>query len=109
MLNERLIELRIRSGLTQADIAQNLKISRQAYSSYELNRREMDFASLCTIADFYNVTTDYLLDRGTLINEAFTTGEITIIQKYRLLDSRGKNAVRAVLETEQLYLSKSDA
>jgi transcriptional regulator with XRE-family HTH domain len=106
MLNERLIELRKRSGLTQADIAKYLKITRQAYGCYESNRREMDFASLGLIADFYNVTTDYLLGRREINIITFAADEIDIITKYRLLDSRGKGAVRATLESELLYAAK---
>jgi len=106
MLNERLTQLRKRSGLTQADIAKHLKITRQAYSSYESNHRQMDFASLCLIADFYNVTADYLLGRGEICNPTFTNGEIEVIEKYRALDSRGKDAVTALLDFEYLNITK---
>lgn len=106
MLNERLIELRKRSGLTQADVAGHLKITRQAYSCYESNRREMDFASLLSIADFYNVTTDYLLDRGEIYTETFSSAEMEIIEKFRRLDGRGKDAVKATLESELSHVIK---
>lgn len=107
MLNERLVELRKRSGLTQSDVAKHLKITRQAYSCYESNRREMDFASLISIADFYNVTTDYLLDRGEINTVTFASVEIEIITKYRLLDGRGKDAVRSTIESELSHVIKN--
>jgi len=108
MLSERLIELRKKSGLTQADISKHLKITRQAYSFYESNQREMDFASLISIAKFYNVTTDYLLCRGDVETTAFSNEEIEIVSKYRALDGRGKNAVKATLEFELSYVTKND-
>ena len=107
MLNERLAELRKRSGLTQADIANYLKITRQAYSCYESDKREMDFASLGLMADYYNVTTDYLLGRGEVIPATFATDEIEIIDKYRLLDGRGKNAVKVTLDSELTHVVKN--
>jgi transcriptional regulator with XRE-family HTH domain len=107
MLYERLIDLRVRSGLTQADIAKLLKITRQAYSGYESNKREMDFASLVKIANFYNVTTDYLLGRGDVDSITFGRDEIEIIKKYRLLDGRGKDAVKVTLEFELTHAVKS--
>ena len=106
MLNKRLIELRKKSGLTQADIAKHLKITRQAYSCYESSRREMDFASLVSIAKLYNVTTDYLLCLGEITVPSFSADEIEIISKYRLLDGRGKAAVKVTLEFELSHVVK---
>jgi transcriptional regulator with XRE-family HTH domain len=108
MLYERLIDLRVKSGLTQADIAKILKITRQAYCSYELNKREMDFASLVIIANFFNVTTDYLLGRGEVDSVNFGADEINIISKYRLLDGRGKDAIKVNLEFELTHVIKSN-
>jgi transcriptional regulator with XRE-family HTH domain len=103
MLKERLVELRKRSGLTQLDIADYLKITRQAYCFYESGKREMNFASLCLLADFYNVTTDFLLGREKIEHETFSADEIKIISGYRLLDGRGKNAVKATINTESHF------
>ncbi|MCL2004147.1 MAG: helix-turn-helix domain-containing protein [Oscillospiraceae bacterium] len=109
MLKERLIELRKRSGLTQANLAKHLQITRQAYSCYESGRREMDFASLCSIADFYNVPTDYLLGREAAVPVTVAADEIAFIDKYRLLDGRGKSTVKATLESELAYAIKTEA
>ena len=106
MLYERLIDLRVKSGLTQADIARLLDITRQAYSGYELNKSEMDFASLVKIAKYYNVTTDYLLGCGEVDSTNFGTEEIEIIKKYRLLDGRGKDAVKTIIDFELTHVIK---
>lgn len=101
MLSEKLAELRKSRGLGQAVLAEYLKITRQAYSSYETAKREMDFEALCLIADFYNVTTDYQLGRYDatpfLLDD---DGEIEVIRKYRTLDQRGKEAIKANLAFE---------
>jgi len=59
---ERLKELRLKNGKKQSDIADFLNVSMQSYSAYE-NGREPNYTLLCKLADYYNVTTDYLLGR----------------------------------------------
>jgi transcriptional regulator with XRE-family HTH domain len=55
--------LRDKVGLTQEELSGKLGISRAALSHYETNRREPDYLTLCTIADYYQVSVDYILCR----------------------------------------------
>ncbi|KUO71683.1 MAG: hypothetical protein APF81_22865 [Desulfosporosinus sp. BRH_c37] len=61
--SQRLIALRQKKGLTQEQLAQMVNMSRSALSLYELSKREPDFTTLGKLADFFEVSTDYLLDR----------------------------------------------
>jgi transcriptional regulator with XRE-family HTH domain len=54
-------ELREKLGLSQADVARKLNISRQSYNFYENCKRDPDTETLKTIAAFFNVSIDYLL------------------------------------------------
>ena len=63
--NNILKSLRISRGLTQDELAKNLKISRSTIGMYEKGAREPDFETLELIADYFNVDTDYLLGRTT--------------------------------------------
>ncbi|AMA74192.1 MULTISPECIES: helix-turn-helix domain-containing protein [Aneurinibacillus] len=63
MLGDRLKKLRQQKNLTQEEIAKHLNISRGTYAHYEINKRQPDFATLQKFADFFNVSTDYLLGR----------------------------------------------
>lgn len=56
-------QLRLSSGLTQQEVADKLGISRSTIGMYETGAREPDYATLETIADFFNVDIDYLLGR----------------------------------------------
>jgi len=58
---ERLKEIREDRDLYQKDIAKILKIKQQQYSEYELGKRLMPIYYLSALADFYNVSIDYLL------------------------------------------------
>ena len=94
MLSERLKILRAERGITQADLAIELGVSKQAYSLYEPDRREMDFSALCRLADYFNVSVDYLLERSSDTTHKFCDEEVRLIFDYRSLDERGKEAIK---------------
>ena len=52
-----------RKSISQQKLAMELGVSRQCVSKWVNARTNPNFASLCHIADFLGVTTDYLLDR----------------------------------------------
>ena len=56
-------ELRKSKKLNQKDIADYLGITQQAYQKYEYGTSEMSGSTITKLADFYGVTTDYLLGR----------------------------------------------
>ena len=58
-----LTELREERGMYQKELATYLKISVGTISNYEKDRHFPDQATLCKIADFFHVSTDYLLGR----------------------------------------------
>lgn len=58
-------ELRKSRKLNQKDIADYLGITQQAYQKYEYGTSEMSGSTITKLADFYGVTTDYLLGRET--------------------------------------------
>lgn len=60
---QRLKDLREDNDLTQGDIARLLKTTQPQYSRYETGEREIPIRHLVTLADFYGVSTDYILGR----------------------------------------------
>lgn len=62
-MKTRIRDLREDRDLTQSQVSKLLNISQVAYSYYELNRRSIPLESLCKLADFYNVSVDYILYR----------------------------------------------
>ena len=57
-------ELREDRDLKQADVAKVLGTSQQYYSKYETGKYEMPIHCVTALADFYGVSTDYLLGRS---------------------------------------------
>lgn len=58
---EVLKQLRKAKGLTQNDLARVLKVSRSTIAAYEARNNQPDFDKLVQIADYFNITIDYLL------------------------------------------------
>lgn len=58
---KRLKNLRLNKHLTQDELAPELGISRSTLGMYETGKREPDFETLETIADFFNVDMNYLI------------------------------------------------
>lgn len=91
-------QLRLASGLTQAEMAEKLGISKSTISMYENGNREPDYEILERIADFFNVDTDYLLGR---------TEKTTILPetaaKYYLNEETAK-AAQEIFENKELRL-----
>ena len=63
MFAENLKKLRKEKGLSQEEMAAKLNVVGRIYESWERNEREPDFSTLCKIADFFNLSTDYILGR----------------------------------------------
>ncbi len=67
----RLFTLRKKKKLTQADVAEELKLTRTAYTKYETDGARPDQASLVRLAELFDVTVDFLVGKeGTDIPEA---------------------------------------
>jgi transcriptional regulator with XRE-family HTH domain len=49
--------------LTAIKVAKKIGVSKSAFSNYTRNRREPDYATLIKIADYFDVSVDYLLGR----------------------------------------------
>lgn len=60
-IGQKLKGLRVKSGLSQEKVAEQLYVSRQAISKWENDEAFPDMANLVAIAKFYNVSVDYIL------------------------------------------------
>ena len=63
MYFQRLRDLREDSDLSQKQVAALLGIQQTVYSRYERGFQTIPLEHLLTLADFYHVSTDYLLGR----------------------------------------------
>ncbi|MBQ8426684.1 MAG: helix-turn-helix transcriptional regulator [Clostridia bacterium] len=63
MFSQRLKELRLEKKLYQSQLAKELNVDRTTVVKWEKNEQETDFATLIKIADFFDVSIDFLLGR----------------------------------------------
>ena len=61
MEKTRIRELRQQNNLTQVRLAIELNTSQNTLSRYETGEREADYDMLKKLADYFNVSIDYLL------------------------------------------------
>lgn len=60
---ERIRDLREDRDLKQKDLAKLLSVDQSTYSDYENDRINIPIEQLIKIADFYNVSIDYIVGR----------------------------------------------
>ena len=67
-LNENIKKLRISNGLNQVEFAKYMGVTKQCVSNWENDNVLPSIEMLIKIADFFKVTTDYLLGRNEKIS-----------------------------------------
>lgn len=70
MFNEKLRYLRKHQEFTQAEVAERLKINSTTYSKYECGTTEPDMTTLKKLANFFNVSIDYLLENDCQLSDS---------------------------------------
>ena len=75
MIIKKLRLLREANNLTQKQMANILSVTQKSISTYENGLTEPDISTMIKIADFFDVSLDYLLDRRTTKTE---TTKITV-------------------------------
>lgn len=107
IFSKRLKVLRSEKGLTQENLGTILHKNRNSIAGYESRNQEPDFGFLCLIADFFDVSIDYLLGRTDIRKPE----NETVIEEQILLSALRKASTRDVSVVWKLlepYISPSD-
>ena len=86
---DRLRELRKTKNITQSDLAEIMKTTKQAISQYERGVRRPDFNTLELLCDYFNVSSDYILGKSDITLRLVDSDGIK-----KLDDSSSAQAVR---------------
>lgn len=105
MLAKRLRQLRKATGANQAEIAELLSISREAYSMYETHRRQPNNEMLRILADHYGVSVDYMLGRTDVPEVAMylEEDEKFLLDTFRNVDSRARDTIMTLMRYEAFH------
>ncbi|SHJ33040.1 helix-turn-helix transcriptional regulator, partial [Desulfofundulus thermosubterraneus] len=83
LFGERLAFLRQQKGLSQAELARLLGVGQSTIAMYEKNKRLPDYQFLIRLADFFGVSTDYLL--GRVDQPSFSGDEKVLDEKLQVV------------------------
>ena len=90
-LNENIKKLRLSRGLSQVEFAKILCVTKQCVSNWENDNVIPSIEMLCKIADFFCVSTDYLLGRDERLTiEVSNLTEIQIAHIVSFIDDLSK-------------------
>lgn len=96
---EILKEERIKANLKQTELGEKVKLSLKAISMYETGQREPKLNTLIALADFFDVSIDYLVGRETHETKQGNFEEEHLMQMFRALSDDNKEKVIAITKT----------
>ncbi len=103
---ELLRELREDKRITQKELAQKICVTVGTISNYENDQHLPDIEKLIMLADFFNVSTDYLLGRSIsqyspdIFKKEIAAGKTyaSFISDYQSLSSRQQQAILIIID-----------
>lgn len=113
-----LVKLREAQGLRQEDVAKILGVSRQAYCTYENDKRQAGYETLIKLADYFGVSVDYLLGKPQWTEEDKALGvgnhkTVLSAEEWEILETieqlrqkKGDAAVKTVLQMIRIMCEK---
>jgi len=96
-IGDRIKYLRIKGGMTQAQLSEMIELSKGNISSLEKNRYEPSARSIIKISELFKVATDWIL----LGNDKKIKSDDKIKIKFKIQDE-GSAAINALLEIENI-------
>ena len=105
ILADKIIRLRKKNGWSQEELAEKMKVSRQAVSKWESAQTTPDLVKILQLGNLFGVTTDYLL-KDDLEDEKFTDSadappirKITLAEANKYMEQRKGASVQIAIAT----------
>lgn len=96
---KRIKDLREDSDKTQGEVASYLGTTAQHYGKYENGICELPFSRAIQLADYYNVSLDYMAGRSEYkYEQSLDESEQNLIKMWRALSERNKGKVEFLAE-----------
>lgn len=105
----RLISLRKERGLTQEEMAKAINRKRSTYSGYETEGKEPDIDTICLLAKFFEVSTDYLLgysDERDHTEQVFFNDKINFERHFKAMPANLRPVVSKCFDSFYLLLNR---
>lgn len=110
-----IIELRSEHNLSQKKLADAIGISQSAIAQIELNRNEATASTIRKLSEYFQVSTDFLLNMDDNIgvrttdamHDAYTSEERNLINDYRSLNPACQKLVKDTIKTLRTSTAQS--
>lgn len=107
---QNLRKLRTFRGISQQQLADVIGTSQQSINQYENHSVEPDISTLAKLADYFDITIDYLVGHvpcpaqdSTVEELELTKPEIALIYNYRNLSKDEKSSVQLIIKNYLKY------
>lgn len=102
-------DIRLRKGLSQADVAAALDVSSVVYSRYETGSRQLPIEVLIQLADVFGCSVDHILGRLSLEESTLSDFEQKMLTASRNADERAnQDALNILLAHDALEAVDKD-
>lgn len=99
---KNLRKLRMQRGISQQQLADVIGVSQQSINKYENHSVEPDIDTMSAMADFFNVSIDYLVGRTesdfSIKQYDITESEIKLITDYRRVGAKEKELIHTLMD-----------
>lgn len=112
MFFERLKELREERNLNQTDLAKHLNISQGTIGNWETNKRVPDVKMILKIADYFDVSVDYLLGKTNERRKTVPNEKSLSEKQQEIIDivvKLSEDDIKRVLEYAELLKYRQDS
>lgn len=100
---KNLKKLREEMGMSQAKLAEQFSLTQQAIYKYENSLSEPDFNTLIRMADYFNISIDYLIgrtdNRNIMTSSDITPYEMKHLERFRRLPKDSQQQLDVFLES----------
>lgn len=101
----RLFELRSEKNLSQRELARIMNISQGTYNNWENSNTQPSIEQLIALANFFEVSVDYLIgrtdDAGTVIQSTEQKNRQEVLKLFNATDKDTQTAILAILKNLQ--------
>lgn len=107
--SNRLIALRKERNLTQEDMAKLIQKKRSTVSGYETEGKEPDFETVCFLAQYFGVSTDYLLgysDERNHVEQVFYNDTVNFERHFKNMPAELRPLVSKCFDSFYLLLGR---
>lgn len=99
---KNLRKLRKEKNISMKKLGEDINVAESTISLYETGKREPDYETLKKIAEYFDVSIDYLLGRVDVRKEAASTPAdkefVAFYEGYKDLDDADKEILKATLD-----------